>query len=47
MIIRKGVKKDIPQVLDLIKELAEFENAPDQVTNTIERLENDGFGNQP
>ena len=47
MIIRKGVKKDIPQVLDLIKELAEFENAPDQVTNTIERLENDGFGNHP
>ena len=47
MIIRKVVKKDIPQVLDLIKELAEFENAPDQVTNTIERLENDGFGNQP
>ena len=47
MIIWKGVKKDIPQVLDLIKELAEFENAPDQVTNTIERLENDGFGNQP
>tara|TARA_Y100000768_G_scaffold274847_1_gene210524 strand:+ start:607 stop:1059 length:453 start_codon:yes stop_codon:yes gene_type:complete len=47
MIIRKGVKKDIPQVLDLIKELAEFENAPDQVTNSIERLENDGFGNQP
>ncbi len=47
MIIRKGVKKDIPQVLDLIKELAEFENAPNQVTNTIERLENDGFGNQP
>ena len=47
MIIRKGVKKDIPQVLDLIKELAEFENAPDQVTNTIKRLENDGFGNQP
>ena len=47
MIIRKGVKKDIPQVLDLIKELAEFENAPDQVTNTTERLENDGFGNQP
>ena len=47
MIIRKGVRKDIPQVLDLIKELAEFENAPDQVTNTIERLENDGFGNQP
>ena len=47
MIIRKGVKKDIPQVFDLIKELAEFENAHDQVTNTVKRLENDGFGNQP
>jgi len=27
MIIRKGVKKDIPQVLDLIKELAKYENS--------------------
>ena len=45
MIIRKGTKEDIPQTLELIKELAEYENALDMVSNTIERLENDGFGN--
>ena len=44
MIIRKGTKKDIPQTLKLIKELAEYENALNMVSNTIERLENDGFG---
>ena len=47
MIIRKGKKQDIPQVLDLIKELAEYEKALDQVSNTVERLENDGFGDSP
>ena len=44
MKVRKGIKEDIPQVLDLIKELAEYEKALDQVSNTVERLENDGFG---
>ena len=43
MIIRKGTKEDIPQTLELIKELAKYENALDMVSNTIERLENDGF----
>ena len=47
MIIRKGAKEDIPQTLELIKELAEYENALDMVSNTIERLENDGFGEYP
>lgn len=47
MIVRKGKKQDIPQVLDLIKELAEYEKALDQVSNTVERLENDGFGDSP
>ena len=47
MIIRKGIKKDIPQVLDLVKELAEYENALDKVSNTVERMVKDGFGNNP
>ena len=47
MIIRKGNKDDLPQVLSLIKELAEFEKALNQVSNTVERLENDGFGDSP
>ena len=47
MIVRKGVKKDIPEVLELIKELAEYEKALDQVSNSVERLEEDGFGESP
>ena len=45
--IRKGIKKDIPQVLNLVKELAEYENALKKVSNTIKRMENDGFGKNP
>ena len=45
--IREGVKEDLPTVLELIKELADFENARDQVTITLEDLEKDGFGENP
>ena len=45
-IIRKGIKKDLPSVLKLIKELADYENALDQVTITLDDLEQDGFGFQ-
>lgn len=45
--IRKGLKKDLPQVLKLIKELATYEKAPDEVTVRIEELERDGFGSHP
>ena len=45
--IRKGVKTDLSAVLGLIKELADFENARDQVTITLEDLEKDGFGENP
>ena len=47
IIIRKGVKADLSAVLSLIKELADFENAEDQVTITLEDLEKDGFGRNP
>jgi GNAT superfamily N-acetyltransferase len=47
MNIRKGVKGDLPRVLELIRELALYEKALDQVTNTIEQLETDGFGSNP
>ena len=42
--IRQGTREDLPQVLDLIKELAEYERAPQEVDNTVERMEEDGFG---
>ena len=44
MIIRKGGKEDLPHALELVKELALFEKAPDQVSNTLEMMKEDGFG---
>ncbi len=45
--IRKSRKEDMPQVLELIRELALFEKAPQEVTNTVEDMIRDGFGEQP
>lgn len=45
--IRAGRKDDLPRVLELIKELAEYERAPHEVSNTVEMLERDGFGPHP
>lgn len=45
--IRRGTKEDLPQALELIKELALYEKAPHEVTNTIARMEEDGFGTNP
>ena len=45
--IRKGKKSDLPQILKLIKELAEYENSLNQVSITIEQLEHDGFSEAP
>lgn len=45
--IREGKKEDLPHVLELIKELALYEKAPHEVTNTIEKMEEDGFGLNP
>jgi GNAT superfamily N-acetyltransferase len=47
VIIREGTREDLQCVLELIKELAFFENASDQVSNTIEQMEQDGFGLNP
>jgi len=46
-VIRKGIRKDLPSVLKLIKDLADYENASDQVTITLDVLEQDGFGAHP
>ncbi len=47
MEIRRGNKEDLPRVLELIKELAAFERAPDAVTVTVTDMERDGFGPNP
>jgi GNAT superfamily N-acetyltransferase len=44
VIIRNGEKTDIPSLLRLIKELALYEKAPDEVTVTESVLMEDGFG---
>ena len=45
--IRKGQLDDLPQVHALILELAVYERAPQEVTNTLEEMELDGFGENP
>jgi GNAT superfamily N-acetyltransferase len=45
--LRKGRAEDLPQVLDLIKELALYEKAPQEVENTVEQMLIDGFGENP
>jgi GNAT superfamily N-acetyltransferase len=47
ILIRKGEKKDMRAVLDLIQELATFEKEPDAVVVTVADLERDGFGEKP
>ena len=47
MTIRRGIKEDLPRVLELIKELAQYEKALDQVTNSVEQMVRDGFEQNP
>ncbi|MBL7928810.1 MAG: GNAT family N-acetyltransferase [Bacteroidia bacterium] len=45
--IRQGRPEDIPAVYALVKELAEYEKAPEAVTNSVERMTEDAFGKDP
>lgn len=47
IIIRRSVKEDCSRILELIRELALFERAPEEVTVTIEHFEESGFGSNP
>ena len=47
VIIRTAVKKDCKKLLELVKELAEYEKAPLEVTVTLEHFEESGFGETP
>lgn len=42
--IRLAEKKDLPQILELIQELATFEKEPDAVEISVQDLEKLGFG---
>ncbi len=45
--IRSAEKHDVPAMFSLVQELALYERAPDEVSNTIEMMKADGFGNHP
>ena len=47
ILVRESIPKDMPQVLDLIKDLAVFEKEPNAVEVTVETLINEGFGKDP
>jgi GNAT superfamily N-acetyltransferase len=45
--IRKASARDIPLILEFIRELAEFERMPDEAIATSEDLLRDGFSGEP
>jgi GNAT superfamily N-acetyltransferase len=45
--IRIAEKQDCPRLLELVRELADFERAPDEVTVTLAEFEDAGFGEKP
>src|SRR4051794_32855694 len=46
-ILRKAKKEDCPRLLELIKELAEYEKAPEEVTVSMDEFIDAGFGEHP
>lgn len=47
VIIRKAVQEDCEPMLELIKELADYEKALHEVTLTLDQFIEDGFGKSP
>ncbi len=45
--IRRAVPEDCPRLMELIRELAEYEKAPQDVTVTMEHFKASGFGANP
>lgn len=45
--IRIASENDLPSVLNLVNELAIYENTTEEVTIKLEDLEKDGFGENP
>ncbi len=42
--VRKGEIDDLPPILELIKELADYEKAPNEVSVTLAEMQHHGFG---
>ncbi len=47
IIIRKAIQEDCEPMLELIKELADYEKALHEVTLTLDQFIEDGFGKSP
>jgi GNAT superfamily N-acetyltransferase len=45
--LRKATNEDVTAIFDLINELALYEKAPEEVSNTPERILAEGFGDNP
>lgn len=47
ILIREGRSEDVPAIMELVRELALYEKAPEEVSNTEERMLREGFGDNP
>ena len=47
MNIRRAIKEDCPRLMELVRELAVYEKAPNEVTVSLEHFEESGFGKNP
>ncbi len=47
IVLRKAQVTDCPRLMELIRELAEFERAPEAVTVTLDEFTQSGFGDHP
>lgn len=45
--IRRAIEEDCPRLLELVKELADYERASQEVTVTLEHFKESGFGKNP
>ncbi len=45
--IRRAVREDCERILELVKELAHYEKAPNEVTVTLDHFIQSGFGYKP
>lgn len=47
IIIRRAVREDCPRLMELVRGLAEYEKAPQEVTVSLSHFEESGFGDNP
>lgn len=47
IVIRRAERRDCTRILELIKDLALYEKAPEEVTVTLDHFEESGFGEHP